>query len=234
VKKEANEQARQMYEKAIELDPHYAGAHAGLGWTYFNDWLFRWSPDSAQSLERAFEVTQRAIALDDSLPLPHQVLSHLYMWQKQHEQAIVEAERSIALNPNDAEGYLQLGNILVFAGQPEEGLGLIEQAMRLNPRYPPGYLLSLAFAYRLAGRYEKALAPLQRVLALNPNFSPAHINLAICYAELGRLEEAKAEAAEILRISPTFSVEVVSRMWPYKDPAVVERMVAALRKAGLK
>jgi adenylate cyclase len=78
-RKEANAQARQMFEKAIELDPKYAGAYVGLGQTYFLDWFYRWGPDPAQSLERPFELAQKAVALDDSLPLPHRVLSQVYV-----------------------------------------------------------------------------------------------------------------------------------------------------------
>jgi adenylate cyclase len=233
-KKEANAQARQMYEKALELDPKYAGAYAGLGFSYFLDWFYQWNTDRAQSLERAFAMTQRAVALDDSLPLPHQVLGGTYLWKKQYEQAIVEAERAIALDPNDAEGYLYLGSILVQAGRPEEGIELIEKAMRLNPRYPPIYLLNLGGAYREAGRCEEALVPLKKALTLNPNFGPAHLNLAACYAELGRLEEARAEVAEVLRVNPNASLEVFKQITPYKNPADLERFLAGLRKAGLK
>src|SRR5262249_35969964 len=136
-KKEANAQARQMFEKAIELDPQYAGAYSGLGWTYWLDWAFIWNTDPAQSLERALELAQRAGAVDDSLFMPHWVLSQVYLWQKQHEQAIAEAERAIALNPNDANGYVNLESILTSTERPEEAIELTEKAMRLNPRYPP-------------------------------------------------------------------------------------------------
>jgi len=68
----------------------------------------------------------------------------------------------------------------------------------------------------------------------NPNVLSAHLVLAIAYSESGREEEARAAAAEVLRISPKFSLEVMRQQWPYKDPAVVERQLAALGKAGLK
>ena len=74
-RKEANEQARQMFEKATELDPQYAAAYAGLGLAYWHDFFFRWAQDPAQSLGRALELTQRAVALDDALPVAHQILS---------------------------------------------------------------------------------------------------------------------------------------------------------------
>jgi tetratricopeptide (TPR) repeat protein len=110
---------------------------------------------------------------------------------------------------------------------------MVKKAMRLNPRYPPNYLFQLSFAYRVAGRYEEALEPGKRVASLTPNLGPAHFNLAIIYSELGRMEEAQAEVAEMLRLSPNASLEVF-RYIPFKDPAVLERHLAALRKAGLK
>ncbi|MBI3302180.1 MAG: tetratricopeptide repeat protein, partial [Deltaproteobacteria bacterium] len=233
-KKEANIQARQMYERAVELDPQYARAYAGLGGTYFLEWFFQWNPDRAQSLERALELAQKAVALNDSLPGAHRTLGAVYAFNKQHDQAIVEAEQAIALAPNDADGYETLGWILTYVGRPEEGIGLIEKAMRLNPRYPIFYIRSLGWAYRVAGRYEEALAPLKKVLTLAPNMAPVHLNLAACYAELGRLEEARAEIAEALRLNPTFSLEKARQMYPFKDPADLEHFLAAWRKAGLK
>src|SRR5206468_3462278 len=71
--KEANTQARQMFERAIELDPRYAAAYAEVGWTYSMDWGVQWSQDS-QALDQTFELAQKAIALDDSLPSAHMLL----------------------------------------------------------------------------------------------------------------------------------------------------------------
>ncbi len=234
--KEANVQARQMFEKALELDSTYAEAYVGLGATYFIDGFYlSWSPDRTQSFEQALELLQKAIVLNDSLPQAHQFLSGVYVWgKKQYDRAMAEAQRAVALAPNDADGYQNLGGILVWVGQPEEALGLIEKAIRLNPRHPPIYLQSLSFAYRIARRYEEAIIPAKKILALNPNFVPAHLMLANCYAQLDRMEEAHAEAAEVLRLAPYYSLEVAKQSLPFKDPAVLEREIAALRKAGLK
>jgi adenylate cyclase len=230
---EALAQARQIWEKAVELDPKYAEAYAWLSWTYGVEWIFQWSQDP-QTLERAFELAQKVVALDNSLPMAHSMLGYVYLWKKQHEQAIAEAERGIALDPNDAENYAALGNILIFAGRPQEGIGLIEKAMRLNPRYPPYYLLWLGIAYRLTGQHEEAIAAQKRALTRSPDMLPAHRELAVIYSELGREAEARAATAEVLRTSPNFSLEVFRQRHPYKDPAVLERTLAALRKAGLK
>jgi adenylate cyclase len=226
--------ARQMYEKAIELDPQYATAYARLGETYLIDWYLQGTRDQGQSLERAFELAQRAVALDDALSLPHAMLGIISVWKKQHAHALVEAERAITLDPNFAEGYFHLSAVLYFAGLPEAGIRALEQAIRLNPRYPDVYLFNLAAAYRVAGRYEEALDLGKKFQARQPDYRPLPLHLAVCYAELGRLEEARAEGAEILRLNPNFSLEGYKHFWPMKDPAVMERTLAALRKAGLK
>jgi tetratricopeptide (TPR) repeat protein len=161
-------------------------------------------------------------------------LGQASLWKKQHDQAIAEAERAVALDPNDADGYARLGSVLNFAGRPEEAIGVIEKAMRLNPHYPPLYVFILGHSYHLMGRYEEAIAAYKKALTRNPDFLPVHINLAVVYSGLGREKEARAEAAEILRISPNFSLEVYRQRLPYKDPAVLERFLDGLRKAGLK
>ena len=93
-----------MFEKALELDPQYAGAYAGLGATYWMEWFSQWSADP-QNLARAEEMFQQAIVLDESLPRAHAVLGFLKMFQKQYAQATAETERALALDPNFAGGY---------------------------------------------------------------------------------------------------------------------------------
>jgi adenylate cyclase len=231
--REANIQARQMFEKAIELDPEYAGAYAVLGFTYLIEWAFQWSQDP-QLLAQGFAVAQRAVVLDDSLPLAHTMLGVFYLWQKRHGQAITEGQKAITLGPNRADGYAWLGNTFNFAGRSEEAIGLIEKALRLNPHDPFFYLSILGFAYRLMGRHEEAMATLKSALSRNPNFIPARAHLLVAYSELGQEAEARAEAAEILRISPNFSLEGVRQRLPFKDQTDLERLLAGLRKAGLK
>jgi adenylate cyclase len=233
MKKEALVQVRQMLERALELDPKYGQAYAMLGWTYWTEWFYRWN-FTPQTLARAGELAQQAMLLDETLPGPHNLLGTVNLWQRQYDQAIAEGERAIALDPNDATSYMQLGNFLTLAGRPEEAIGLIEKAMRLNPRYSPMYTLNLSFAYRMAGRYEEALIPGKKLISLTPNWAPARFNLAIIYSALGRMEEAHAEVEELQRINPTISLEMFRQGLPYKDHAVLERHLEALRKAGLR
>lgn len=231
--KEAHAQARQLFEKAISIDPKYAEAYASLALVYWQAWIWQWNQDP-HGLDWAFDSAQRAIALNDSLSMAHALLGNFYLSKKQHDQAIAEGERAILLDPNDAESYAWLGQILNYAGRPEETVGLMEKAMRLNPHYPEYYPSILGFAYRLIGQYKEAVAAQKSALTRNPDFLAGHTNLAVLYSELGQEEEARAEVAEMLRISPHFSLKVYGQRVPFKNPADLERYLAALRKAGLK
>jgi len=96
------------------------------------------------------------------------------------------------------------------------------------------HLGSVGIAYALVGRFEDALVLLRRFSSRYPNVLAAHLNLAAVYSELGKEAEARAEAAEVLRINPKFSLEVHRQRMPIKDPVILERHIAALRKAGLQ
>ena len=231
--KEANTQARQMFEQAIVLDPEYAAARAQLGFTYLIEWALQWSQDP-QAIRRAREISQKAVDLDGSLPITHQVLGYIAVFQKQYEQGIAALERSITLDPNCADGYVWLGNTMNFVGEPHKALTLIQQAMRLNPHYPPRYLFALGHTYRILGRAEEAIALLRRSLTRNPDFAAAHLQLVAAYSEAGLEDEARIQAAEFLRLSPHYSVEHARQTNPYKDPEVMDRFLTALRKAGFK
>ena len=81
---------------------------------------------------------------------------------------------------------------------------------------------------------KEAIAPLKQYLNRYPNVLGAHLTLAAVYHELGHEAEARAEAAEVQRLNPQFSLEVYKVRAPIKDPATLERHIAALSKAGLK
>jgi adenylate cyclase len=230
---ETNAQARRLFEHAIALDPKFAEAYVSLSSTYWMEWASQWSLTPG-ARERALELTQQALALDNSSPLVYRSLGLLYLWNRQQELALTAVEQAIALAPNYADAYVTRANILSMLGRADEAPAWIAQAMRLNPNYHDGYLLILGQAYYLTGQYERARTTLKNSLARNPDYLPAHRLLAAIYSEEGQEADARAEAAEVLRLSPTFSLEVHAQRLPYRDPAVAERFLAALRKAGLK
>jgi tetratricopeptide (TPR) repeat protein len=177
---------------------------------------------------------QRALALHDSLYWNHIYLGSIYLYQQQYDQALEEMERAVALAPTEADSHAALAMVLSYMGRSEDALEAAAQALRLKPLVADAHLDSVGAAYATAGRPEEAIAPLQRYISRYPNILGAHLTLAAVYSELGKEAEAHAEATEVLRLNPNFSLEVHKERMPIKDSAMLERHIAALRKAGLK
>ncbi len=226
-------QARTLFEQSIALDPAYAEAHAYLSWIHFIEWEWQWSPDPPRWRKRFIDLARRAVDLDDTFAWAHSVLGWSYLVQGRQDQAIAEAERAIVLDPSAADAYGILADILSLSMRPEEALSLIDQAMRLNPHYPVLYLFSLGQAYIVAGRNAEAVTVLKRALTRNPDFQVAQRFLVVAYMATGQVTEAQAEIANLLRSNPNFSLDIARHTWPCIDPAVVERYIGALSKAGL-
>lgn len=230
--REANSQAREMFERSLDLDQNFALAHAGLGWTFFNDWTRGWSQDP-ESLNESLELAKKAISLNDSLPQAHYLLGFVHLWKRQHELAIEELERVIALDPNGADGHAGLAEVLTWVGRDEEAIGRVKKAMRLNPHYPVWYLVILGWAYTVMEQFDEAIETLERARIRDPDLLSTHIILATVYSRTERMNEARAEVEEIMRISPDFSLDLLRERVPFIDQATFEASVEALRKAGL-
>ena len=231
--KAGNEQARRLFQKAIEVDPDYSDAFAQLAFTYLLEWGWQWSRDP-HDLDRALELGRHATALDDTQSLAHALLGATYLFKRQHDQALAEGQRAIDLDPNFAPAYSWMAETLTFSGKPAQAVGLAQKAMRLDPRNQDGYLIEIGRAYNRMGRYAEAIPALKRHVTRYPNELAGHVALATAYVELGREDDGRAEFAEILRISPSASVEGFERINPDIDRALVERRAADLRKAGWK
>jgi len=221
-----------LWALEVKLTEGYARPYRVLAFTHVNDIISGTSKSPKSSMERADELAQKAISLDESDPCGYEVLSLIYLMKRQHDRAIAEAKRAIALDPNGADAHYRLGNALIYAGRPEEATASLEKAIRINPIASGHYFLNLGRAYRDVGRYEEAIGGFTKAISRAPDSSVAHFELAATYSLAGRAEEARAEVEELLRISPTASVEIVKRI-PYKNQTDRDRMLNAMRKAGL-
>ncbi len=225
--------ARPMFARALELDPGYAAAHAGLAYTHHLDYTNGWGESPAESLDRSEAAARRAVELDEFEPFGHLVLGVTHLWRRRYEPAAAAAERVLAIDPNAVEGYLLLGNILSYGGRPEQAIDVFKKAIRLNPNFPDLHLQFLGQAQFLAGRHEAAAATFERRVARNAESDVSRVWLAASYGCLGRIEEARAAWAEALKINPDYSLEHRRKVLPFKDPADFDRLLEGLAKAGI-
>jgi adenylate cyclase len=226
--------AQQMFEEVIALDPQYPGAYSLLAWTHIFDITYGSTKSPGKSIKKAEELVQKALVLDDSLPPSLAALGQLYMLKGQHAKAIAQYERAVSLNPNAAGAHAHYGGALIYASRPQEAIASFKKAIRLNPISPAWFLAGLAESYRMVGRYEDSISTYKKALDRSPDNLQAHIGLTATYSIAGRLDEARVQTAEVLRVQTKFSLERYAKRSQFKDKAETERLVDALRKAGLK
>jgi adenylate cyclase len=231
--KDDNAAARVLFEDAVRLDAGYAWAWSMLGATHWADARFGWSESRAASLAKAVELGEKALTLDEHLANAHSLFGLIHLLKREHEQAIASMEKGVALAPNDATRKALLAATLTQVGRSAEAAALLETAMRLNPYHPAWWPLNLGRAYRLAGHHGEAITALERAKERMPGNSLASTELVAAYSEAGRQANAEAEVAYILKIKSDASVRGLAKMLLYKDPKERERVLAALRKAGL-
>jgi adenylate cyclase len=231
--KEDYERARPLFEEAIALDPNFVWPYVYLGYLHAASAARGWSESRAKSLQMAFELAQKALAIDDSHDGPHSLLNSIYRKKRQYDKALSEAERAVAINPNASDAYMMLAFTLGELGRWEESVLYAKKSLRLSPFPGAAPFHALGLAYFMTGQYDESIVTYKKALKVSPKFLHGHVYLAACYSSMGRDAEATAAVKEVLRLNPKFTIESWAKRLTYKDKADIEREVAALQKAGL-
>jgi len=223
-------EATRLVEKAIELDPEYAFAHALLGALSHSRWED--GPRSSEAaLEKSYVLAMRAVELDDSDSTCQALLGAVCMERRSFDVAVQYSRRAVELNPNNQWNAADLGSVLVYVGEPEEALLWFSRAREIDPYFEePWYWRAAGLAYMTMQRYADALAMLSRARARAYTYAAL---TAGCHARLGDLNAARAGVAECLSMNPDFSVARFVNNQPFKIPAHAEQLAASLRLAGL-
>jgi adenylate cyclase len=234
--KDENARSRLLFERAIELDPGLVRALVGLVIVHTEDVANQWSDSPARSLSQAEQAIQRAIALDADDPYVNYALGCLRRSTGQLDRAVEAFERVLQLDPSHAYAFYMLGLTLALTGKPDQAIENIETAMRLSPKdqWLHMFLFGMSVAHAASGRFEESVHCARQSLQVNSRFLPSYLALAISYANLGRLDEARTTVQELLQLNPEFSLTGVKAMVSGSDPALAERLIDGLRKAGIE
>jgi len=232
--------ARELFKKVVELDPNYAYAWSLLGYTYWNDGVYNSAHyDREKSFENAFKMAEKALNTDTKSPDAHALLGVINLSRKKYDEAEAFGKKAIDLNPNSSENHAGLAITMQNIGKFEEAIALVKQAMRLDPYYPSWYIARLGMCYQMVGMYEKSAASFEEMIkrfrereGTGP-WDRAYLHLASTYSMMGRLEEARDLVSKALEFNPKMTVDLWRKRHQYKDPEHTERILDALRSAGL-
>jgi adenylate cyclase len=225
-----------MFEKAIALDPKFAGGYAGAA--FVNLLRFDISseplPAARKKLEAATRFAEKAVELDPSFGPGWGNLAECYVRKRKFRTALVAARTAITVAPNDSLMRASYGRFLGYVGRPNEGIEQVKQAMRMSPDSLP-MLYFLGANYRAAGDFAKAIEALiehRKRLGGRVVAAPT-AQLIAALAQANRPAEARAEVRAVLKAVPFFRVELAVRNHVYESAEERKRFSDALSAAGL-
>jgi adenylate cyclase len=232
----ANDEALNLFYKAIELDPEFASAYGMAAWCYIWRKLNGWVTDRAQESAEGARLARRAVELgkDDAVALTRG--GHALAWfVRDLDNGAACIDRALVLNPNLAAAWNLSGWVRAYRGELDLAIEHHARAMRLSPLDPILYNMHVgtAFAHFLAGRYEEATKWANRALSEQPNYPAANRILAASNALAGHLNEAHEAMAHLRELDPSLRVSNLTDVLPLRRPEDVAKFAEALRKAGL-
>ena len=227
---DAATEAARLFAQAIELDPGYGFAHAGLAMVHHRTW-FNHPKNSDAALDEAHRLAKRAVELDGGDSACFAALGVVCMHRRSHEVALRHLERAVELNPNNQWNAADMGIVLMFAAQAEAAVISFNRARDIDPYFDaPWYWPCLGRAQMILRRYEEALAAFER--AVTRNYRDAAC-MAACLARLGDTERAAVLACESLAMRPEFAISQFMSKAPFKNPDDAAHLAESLRMAGL-
>jgi len=238
---EADAEARQFFERALEIDPHFARAHAGLSLSHFNEWSCQAWVQWDEKERLAFTHAARAAKLDSTDAMVEIVLGRIMLYRRRFDEAAAHVDRALALNPSDADVLAHGALCRAYLGDGANGMELAEKASRLNPVSGDWYVAPAALALFVLCRYEESIAYGVR----NPHATldcPALLAAACAHAgererAAGYLRQFLAEFQERVvfgrQPEPGEPLRWLLHVNPFRRPEDVERVTDGLRIAGL-
>jgi TolB-like protein/Tfp pilus assembly protein PilF len=192
--KAGNTEALSLFNRAIELDPHFASAYAMAADCYVQRKASDWVADPPHEIAEAERLGRRAAELgkDDAIALCMAGLSLATVVGDLDDGAAL-IDQALLLNPNLAVAWSHSGWLKVYLGEPEVATEHLARAMRLSPHDPSIVYMQIgaACANFLAGRYAEALSWAEAGARGRPNFGPALRAFAACSVMAGRPEQAQ-------------------------------------------
>ena len=235
---ESVEFARELYSKALSIDPDFVTALAGLGATYSIDITIRTNVE--ESIRKGREIFERAFEIDpDHAGLVGQ-MAFYYATVGENALALEFGQMAVDLNPNDYTTQANFARALHFAGRPEEAVRALRLAKRLSPEAPVWVPLFLADALNYVGDFEEgavlAEAALERPGLSISNQWWSRIILAVAYNGLGREEDARALISQMIELIPSIST-IESRRGSlrpkYVDKHYIDARLETWRRLGM-
>jgi TolB-like protein/Tfp pilus assembly protein PilF len=234
--REAINEALSLFEKAIQLDPNFASAHAMAAWCYFWRKVNGWMVNHPREIADGARLARRAVELgrDDAVALTRSghALAHL---DGDVDGGIALFDRAVMLNPNLATAWFLGGFLRIWHGETDNAIEHFRRAMRLSPLDPEIYRMQagLAMAHLFARRFDDASSWAEKASRDLPSFLLVVGIVAASHALAGRNDEARRAMDRLRQLDPALRISNLGDWLPIHRPEDLATFADGLRRAGL-
>ena len=232
----AIDEALPLFDRAIELDPDYASAHAMAAWCRFWRKVNGWMTDRPKEIAEGVRLAQRAVELGQDDPVALTRSGHaLAYFRGDLDGGIALLDRALMLDTNLAAAWYLGGFLRMWSGQSGDAIAHFERAMRLSPLDPELYRIQagMAAAHLFAGRFDVASSWAEKAFRGLPGFLMAVAIIAASHALGGRAGEAQRAMRHLRELAPALRVADLEDWLPIRRPEDLATLAEGLRRAGL-
>jgi adenylate cyclase len=226
-------QARILIKRGLEQDPNFAAAMGGMTMTYIMQYANQWGDNHRGALEEAERWAEKAIAADPNEATCWMAMGVVRIWQNRHDDARDAVRRQLDLSPGNTDALRMLGSIENFSGNYQTAIDTYEEFRKLDPHGPVMALHTVGLSHFALGNWETAAGFFSQRIEAEPDTDSSYVFLAGSLGHLGQAEEAMKNWKQVFNVKPDYSLAERSRLWPYRDTAVVDNLYAGLEKAGI-
>ena len=229
-----NAKAAELFGRAVQQDPNFARAHAGLSFVHFQTAFLRQTDNVSGEIALARSCAQRGIDIDQLDPFVNFTMGRSYWLEGNLEQALTWLERATSLSPNYAQGIYARAWTETMAGSTDDAREHVNLAMRLSPLDPLYYAMlgARGLTHMAGGEDDEAIAWTERA-ARSPG---AHALIAMIAAAAqmlaGNEHLATAWANDVRARNALLTREDFFRAFPIKPDAMRSRISTALQTLG--
>jgi adenylate cyclase len=228
-------EALSYYQKAIDLDPNFADAHAGIARiavdVWRNDYNILWSAAVARKI--AYDAAGQALKIDPNNARAHTVLALLQLVDGRQTEALTSANRAVQAQPSDAEAYGNLALVLAHIGIHDQAVSEMEKALRFDPSPSPGFQLLAGIVFYIVGDEDRAISLMEAARDALPNAEAAREFLTAAYAGDGDQTRSLKEKMKLLQLFPESNLAYYGYLYDYWRSDDLNKHLSRLRKAGI-
>jgi len=226
--------AKQLFRRAIALDPNFGAAYSGLARAIVSGANLHQTQSISEALDEGLGLAQRAVTLDPGDAVGHSCIGLSLTLRSDYEGGLAQSRRALGISPNLALAHAHLGTALLYSGRPREAIDAVREALRRDP-YDPVRFIRLAHivqGHYFLREYDAAVEAAKTTIRSYPRHPWAYFWLAAALGQLGRVGEGREAWHKAITITPKAFDAFVRDRAPMFRPEDYAHMLEGLRKAG--